>query len=290
MLQDVVDAYLTALSERSAGNNRHTVAAYRNDLSQFAAFLERQRSRQCWSQVALEDLDAYLHEMREVRAYRPATIARKLAALKAFFRYLSVLGLLEQSPIEHLRAPRSPRGSSPALSGEQIGKLIQQISLMTPTGQRDLAMLHVLYATGMHLTDLVALEVGSFDRPRSSLCCRRADGQVREFFLAPPATLILERYLCRARPYLARRHPEESALFLNHHGRRLTRQGFWLVIRGYAQRAGIGEITPYVLRHSLMVLAIQESEALRNVHELLENAHVSTARSARRRAAASSQR
>ncbi len=277
MLQEAVDAYIAALATRNAGANRHTVAAYRNDLYQFSAFLEIHRHLQSWSQVVADDISTYLQEMREVRAYRPATIARKLAALKAFFRYLNGLGVLAENPVEHLHAPRSQRAPSPSLSAEEVAKLMQQIPLVTPTGQRDMAMLHVLYATGMHLTELVALDLTSVDRLRGSLICQREQGRCREFLLDPPTILMLERYLGRARPYLARHHPEETALFLNHHGARLTRQGFWLVIRGYAERAGIGEITPYLLRHSFMILMLKESNQLCSAQKLSGHAHVSTA-------------
>nr|BBH94884.1 tyrosine recombinase XerC [Thermogemmatispora argillosa] len=275
MLQEAVETYLATLAERSTGINHHTVAAYRNDLSQFAVFVEQRRQRRRWSEVESEDVQAYLEEMRQVRAYQPTTITRKLAALKTFFRYLKGLGLLERNPLETVPTPRAFGATVPVLSAEQLARLLEQIPPFTPTGMRDLAMVHVLYATGMHLTDLVALDMGCFDRLRGSLVYLRGEDRVRECPLTSQAIMALDQYLLRSRPYLARHHPEEPGLFVNHHGRRLTRQGFWLVVRNYAQRAGIAELTPCQLRQSLMMLAIKRSSELQGIQALLEHAHVS---------------
>ncbi|MBE3566026.1 MAG: tyrosine-type recombinase/integrase [Thermogemmatispora sp.] len=275
MLQEAVDAYLATLAERGAGINHHTVAAYRNDLSQFSSFLEQKRLRRHWSEVESEDVQAYLEEMRQVRAYQPTTISRKLAALKTFLRHLKSQGLLERNLLETVQAPRALRTTFPVLSAEQLACLLEQIPPFTPTGMRDLAMVQVLYATGMHLTELVALDVSCFDRLYGSLVYPRSDGRLRECPLTSQAIMALEQYLLRSRPYLARRHPEESGLFVNHHGRRLTRQGFWLVVRNYALRAGIAELTPCQLRQSLMLLAIKRSSEPQGIQALLEYAHLS---------------
>jgi integrase/recombinase XerD len=251
------------------------VAAYRNDLSQFSAFLAERRQRLRWSEVESEDVRAYLEEMRQVRAYQPTTIIRKLAVLKTFFRYLQRLGLLESDPLELLQLPRTLGSSFPVLSAEQLAHLLEQIPPVTPTGMRDLAMMHVLYATGMHLTELVALDTDCFDRLRGLLIYPSGDGRYRECPLTAQAIMALEQYLLRSRPHLVRHHPEEAGLFVNHHGRRLTRQGFWLVVRNYAQRAGIAELTPHQLRRSLMLLAIKRSSEAQGIQALLEHVHVS---------------
>ncbi|MBX5451240.1 tyrosine-type recombinase/integrase [Thermogemmatispora sp.] len=275
MLQEAVETYLATLAERGPGINPHTVAAYRNDLSQFSLFVEQRRQRRHWSEVESEDVQAYLEEMRQVRAYQPTTISRKLAALKTFFRYLQSLGLLERNPLEMVQAPRAFGASLPVLSAEQLARLLEQIPPFTPTGMRDLAMVHVLYATGMHLTELVALDMGCFDRLRGLLIYPRGESRLRECPLTAQAIMALDQYLLRSRPYLVRHHPEEPGLFVNHHGRRLTRQGFWLVVRNYAQRAGIVELTPCQLRQSLMILAIKRCSELQGVQALLEHVHVS---------------
>lgn len=286
MLQDVVDEYLNSLSIEHISSeglsdglaNQNTIVAYRNDLGQACAYLAR-RDIENWQQVTREHLAAYLLEMRENQGYRPATVARKLAALKAFFRYLRSSGLIVADPLEHFEAPRIPKEPPHALSQEQVASLFQQVDLSLPAGKRDLAMLHLLYATGMRVSELVSLNLADFHPDQSVVVCpgrRGGSRHERTLPLSENALVALRQYLDEARPSMASRHPEEQALFLNHHGERLTRQGFWLIIKGYARQAGITDITPHRLRHSFAVLMLREGMELRSVQELLGHAHIST--------------
>lgn len=286
MLQDVVDEYLATLSivntaQDSApfrGTNQNTVLAYRNDLNQACTYLSCQQI-QNWPEVTHEHLAAYMLEMRESQDYRPATIARKLAALKAFFRYLRAADLVATDPLENFEAPRVARGSPQTLTQEQIASLFQQIEVAQPTGQRDFAMLHLLSTTGMRVSELVSLDLADVRIELASVICsgRRGRNQRERTLPLSSATVeAIQHYLNEVRPQLAMRHPEEQALFLNHRGERLTRQGFWLIIKGYARQAGITEITPHVLRHSFAVLMLREGMELRSVQELLGHAHLST--------------
>ncbi len=171
MLQEAVDEYLATLSsstveEDKRGRNTHnTTEAYRNDLSQFCAYL-RQHGVENWSQVTSEQLAGYLLEMREAQAYRPTTIARKIAAIKAFFRYLRSQEYIAFDPVEKLESPRVPKELPNVLSPEQVNSLFRQVDIATPSGQRDLAMLHMLYATGMRVTELISLNMGDLRRKR----------------------------------------------------------------------------------------------------------------------------
>ncbi|HEX7735214.1 MAG TPA: tyrosine-type recombinase/integrase [Ktedonobacteraceae bacterium] len=286
MLQEVVDEFLTSLSvEDTAPDgssegvvNRNTVVAYRNDLTQTSAYLGRQRV-QNWQEVTREHIAAYLLEMREHQAYRPTTIARKLAALKAFFRYLRQSGLLAADPLESLEAPRIQKEPPRALTPEQIASLFQQIDLEQPGGRRDLAMFHLLYATGMRVSELVSLDLPDLKLEQATVLCpgrRGRSKRERTLSLSPVVIEAAHYYLGHVRPQLALRHPDEQALFLNHHGERLTRQGFWLIIKGYARQAGITDITPHRLRHSFAVLMLREGVELRSVQEMLGHAHIST--------------
>ncbi len=282
MLQEVIEDYITALSNKeqgTKGNNLNTMMAYRNDLRQLCGYLAA-RGVENWSQVTHEQLATYLLEMREAQAYRPTTIARKLAALKSFFRYLcNDIGLMSYDPVERLEAPRVHKDLPHVLNAEQISRLFQQFVDCTPGGLRDLAMLHVLYSTGLRASELVSLDLGDLDTEQMQLCCTSHDNtsSKRERFLplSPAATQSLVLYLAEGRPRLARRL-SEPALFLNHHGERLTRQGFWLIIKGYARRAGITCITPHMLRHSFALLLLKGGMELRSVQELLGHAHIST--------------
>jgi integrase/recombinase XerD len=286
MLQDVVDEYLASLSVEHISpeglsdglENQNTVGAYRNDLGQTCAYLAR-RGIQNWQQVTREHLAGYLLEMRENRGYRPATVARRLAALKTFFRYLRASGLVATDPLEHFEAPRIPREPPHTLSPEQIASLFQQVDLSQPAGRRDFAMLQLLYATGMRVSELVALNLADVHSDQHVVICpglRAGNRHERTLPISESALGALQCYLEGARPPMAGRHPEEQALFLNHHGERLTRQGFWLIIKGYARQAGITDITPHRLRHSFAVLMLREGMELRSVQELLGHAHIST--------------
>lgn len=281
MLQEAVDEYIESLllkESEGTGNNQNTVAAYRNDLGQLCLYLNKQGTGS-WRQVTREQVTGYLLEMRETQAYRPTTIARKLAALKSFFRYLDATNLIEDNPVEKLSAPRIQKELPSILSAEQIARLFLQVEVTTPAGRRDLAMLHLLYATGMRVSELVSLNLEDLNRDQASVVCPGRNGRSKRERVLPLPPVVLEaveQYLLVARPRLAMRHPEEQSLFLNHHGERLTRQGFWLIIKGYAKQAGITTITPHMLRHSFAMLKLDEGMELRSVQELLGHAHIST--------------
>ena len=281
MLQEVIDKYIASLSSNErgqSGTNQNTLVAYRNDLKQVCAFLARKQIDD-WQQVTQEHIANYLQEMRDAQAYRPATIARKLAALKTFFRYLASNGIITNDPIEKLNAPRIQRELPHILSHEQIANLFRQVDAETPAGKRDFAMLHMLYATGMRVSELISLNLDDLDAEASTIVCLGRSGRSKRVRVLPLSTDVIEatsRYLKSARPGLVARHPKEQALFLNHHGERLTRQGFWLIIKGYARQAGITEITPHMLRHSFAISMLQGGMELRSVQELLGHAHIST--------------
>jgi integrase/recombinase XerD len=281
MLEDVVDEYIASLSVREQGRdgtNHNTIMAYRNDLNQVCLYLRRQKV-ETWQQVTREHIAAYLLEMRESQAYRPTTIARKLAALKTFFRYMRSSGLIIADPIESLEAPRIQKAPPHVLSADQLASLFRQLEVETAAGKRDFAMLHMLYATGMRVGELVSLNLDDFDATKATIVCPGRNGRVRRERVLPLSAVAVEatkQYLELARPGLMARHPEEQALFVNHHGERLTRQGFWLIIKGYARQAGITTITPHMLRHSFAILMLQGGMELRSVQELLGHAHIST--------------
>ena len=281
MLQDVIDEYIASLSSKEQGHggtNQNTVVAYRNDLKQVCSYLKRQQIEN-WQQVTHELIEGYLLEMHDAQAYRPATVARKLAALKTFFRYMESSGIISSDPIENLGAPRIQRELPHILSPEQITDLFRQVDVETPAGKRDFAMLHMLYATGMRVSELISLNLADFDAINATVVCPGRNGRSKRVRVLPLSTTVVEatnRYMQVARPRLITRHPDEQALFLNHHGERLTRQGFWLIIKGYARQAGIIEITPHMLRHSFAILMLQGGMELRSVQELLGHAHIST--------------
>ena len=285
MLQSLVDEYILVLANHEpTGTHANTVMAYRNDLHQLCLHLEQQGIVE-WVQVTEQHITDYLPVMRDIYAYRPTTIARKVAAYKSFFRYLRQTGVIENDFLGHIETPRVAKEPPQFLTIEQIQHLFEQVDTMTLAGQRDRAMLHLLSATGMRASEIVSLNLNDVciqEEGESVVYAGRvhdanAEHTGRERTL--PLTVIvveaLDCYIHLSRPRLAR-NLVEPALFLNHHGERLTRQGFWLIIKGYARAAQIESLTPHMLRHSFAMLMLQEGKELRCVQELLGHAHIST--------------
>ncbi len=252
----------------------NTLSAYRNDLNQFVEFVEASIS----SSAACLDRDTIVNFMSHLREreYAASTIARRIAAVKSFFHYLQSQGAIAEDPTRSLPAPRVARGCPRSISVEEIDKLLQQPKANTPMGMRDKAMLELIYATGVRVTELVSLDVQDVD-PQTALVTCSGRGDKKRVIPASRASMSsLETYLGRGRPALLR-DQNEQALFLNHHGLRMTRQGFWLIIKGHAEKTGIETtITPHVLRHSFATHRLRAGQDLKSVQELLGHASIST--------------
>lgn len=278
MLQNAIDDYIRSLvssHDENRQSNKNTIAAYRNDLGQFCHYLKEQNVP-CWSRVTEEHVDGYLLAMHETHGYRPTTVARKLAALKSFFRSLHTSGKITNNPLENLEIPRVQKELPAVLSAEQVSRLFAQVDTSSLMGRRDLAMMQLLYATGMRVTELVSLNVADFDPAGAAVVCPAQHKRDRILPLSSISCEAILHYLQTARPALVVHHPAEQALFVNHHGERLTRQGFWLIIKRYARLAGVAEITPHMLRHSFALHMLRQGMELRSVQRMLGHAHVAT--------------
>lgn len=273
--------FLSALSvEKGSPNN--TLDAYRNDLSQFAAFVREQTARSEGPQPGWEAVDRplllnYMVNLRE-RSYAPATMARKVAAVKSFFNFLVAEGMLEKSPAEGITGPKVGKSLPRAISVAEVERLLEQPDKRsTPEGKRDKAMLELLYATGMRVTELVSLNVRDVNLRAGFVRCFGKGSKERIIPIHNKAIRAVKSYLddVRARLLAA---TGETALFLNRRGQRLTRQGFWLILKGYTKKAGIeAEITPHVLRHSIATHLLHSGKMnLRELQELLGHANIST--------------
>ncbi len=283
-----VDAFLAFLaSERGLAAN--TLAAYHNDLNQFAEYLTSRPAADGISSVpsagnghapSRDAVMAFFLHLRE-KGYTPSTIARKTAAIKSFFHFLSSKGFVAEDPTASIDSPRISKSLPRAASVEEIDELLEAPAADgSPEALRDKAMFELLYATGMRVTELVSLNVVDLDLVRGVVSCTgRIGGKGnRQRTLPVHATALraLNGYLETARPVLAR-DPDEEALFLNHRGDRLTRQGFWLILKQWAKQAGIeSAMTPHTLRHSFAMHMLRNGVDLRAVQELLGHAHIST--------------
>ncbi len=271
-MDDAIQDFVTALeSERKSSQN--TLGAYRTDLRQLIDFLRR-RGIESWQEVTPALIADFVLDLRE-RLYATTSIARKVAALKSFFHHLVATHIITFDPAEALQAPKVEKYLPHALRPEEIERLFAAVSAVSGVGQRDLAMLHTIYSTGMRVTELISLDVANVDLTHGHVRCVGRSRRERILPLSLTAQSALARYMEDSRRLLNRGNGE-TALFLNHHGQRLTRQGFWLIIKGYAKAAGIENITPHTLRHSFALDMLGRGMELRSVQVLLGHANIST--------------
>jgi integrase/recombinase XerD len=277
-----IDRFLTVLtSERGFSNN--TIAAYRNDLNQFTSYLQappdedHQSPVGTWPELTDAHLNRYLLYLHE-RQYKAATVARKTAAIKSFCHHLTQEGVTRSDPAATMASPRVEKYVPRAVTFEEVNRLLAQPSKKVDSNRfealRDQAMLETLYATGMRVTELVTLNVGDVDLDDAAVRCSGKGGRQRVLSIRPSAVEALSNYLSDGRQILAA--DAEEALFLNHRGSRLTRQGFWLILKSYAGQAGIGDITPHTLRHSFATHALRHGAELRDVQQMLGHVSIST--------------
>lgn len=271
-MEEAIERFISALSAQR-NSSQNTCGAYRTDLRQLAGYLSRKEVL-AWSNVTSEDIAGFVDHLRD-RGYAATSVARKVAAIKSFFHYLTSTSALPMDPAEPLDAPRVEKYVPTVLSVQQVQRLFEVVQADTPTGQRDYAMLQCLRATGMRVTELVTCDVSHLDLARGHIRCRGRNHRDRVLPLSLEAQRALAAYLEDGRRKL-RHRPDEKALFLNHHGQRLTRQGFWLIMKNYARSANIDGITPHALRHSFALDMLSRGMDLRSVQELLGHANIST--------------
>lgn len=272
-----LNSFLTFLSVEK-GSSGNTVAAYRNDLQQLADFIGTIPGSDGWASVDRTAIQDFILDLKQ-RGYTETSVARKVAATRSFFAFLSAEGTIADNPTEGLTSPRVGKTLPKAISPNEVDELLEQPARRaTPEAKRDRAMLELLYATGMRVTELVSLDVSSITADESNpfVRCMGKGAKERTIPIHDQAFEALTDYLDEGRPVLIR-GKNEPALFLNRRGDRLTRQGFWLILKGYARAANLGEdVTPHTLRHSFATHMLRGGMPLRNVQEMLGHANIST--------------
>lgn len=275
-MEDNIFAFLDFLKQKHNYSD-NTIAAYKNDLSQFMRYLQTEHeSLRSWSEVTVEIVQAYVRYMKE-QPYASSSVARKVAAIKSFFQHLLQRDVVKLDPTKNVDSPRVSKRLPRTLTLEDIDALLAApLGENTPKNLRDTALLRLLYATGMRVTEIVSLRVQDLDLDQAVLYCPGKDGQVRVLPFNGETREILANYLERSRPKLAK-NEEEEALFLNHRGQQLTRQGLWLIIKAYARQVKLsGEVTPHTLRHSFAAHKLESGADLHRVQQLLGHANIST--------------
>jgi integrase/recombinase XerD len=267
-----IDLFLDyARVERGLAAN--SVAAYRRDLAEFADFLRRQGKT--FKAVRREDIRASLTALYR-RGLVARSVARHLVSLRTFFRFLARERRVAGDPTAEVQAPKVGIDLPHYLSSEEVDKLLAAPGPSTPAGLRDKAMLELLYATGMRVSELVSLRAEDLDLNLGLVRCKGKGGKERLIPVGKSALKAVEAYLRDGRGRLLKK-PEAHHLFLNNRGGALSRVGFWKTLRKYGQRAGIViGLTPHLIRHSFATHLLERGADLRSVQMMLGHSDIST--------------
>lgn len=267
-----IDEFLSYL-ELERGLSPTTRSSYQQDLALFAQFL-RQRRIGSWARVQALHVREFLQALRVNRT--PTTVARKLAAVKGFFKFLEAQQVIARSPTAFIETPRLWRRLPQTLNVEEVERLLGSIKA-EGLGLRDVAMLEMLYGTGLRVSELLSLNLTHCNIDAGFLRCIGKGNKERIVPLGRAATRALVRYLNTERALLVARRADVQALFVNRRGARLTRQRVWQVLRRYAKAGLITKaIGPHTLRHSFATHLLERGADLRTVQELLGHANIST--------------
>jgi integrase/recombinase XerD len=274
-----IDNFLNYLMVEK-GFSGNTKEAYHNDLCQLATFagicLTKRGDQHLWDNFNRQDMLSYLLDLKE-RKYAVTTVVRKLAAAKSFFGFMVEEHKVRQNPTENIESPKVGKPLPGAISVAQIKLLLEQpVKMSAPEAKRDHAMLELLYASGMRVSELINLNVEDVDCEECQVRCFGKGSKERIVPIYPQAAKTIAGYVNEVRHRL-QRDENEKALFLNRRGERLTRQGLWQILKEYAKEAGLGElVTPHTLRHSFATHMLNGGADLRSVQELLGHANIST--------------
>ncbi len=261
--------YLTRVKQASS----NTVSSYLRDIRQFAQWLRENEDLELL-EVQQVNIRAYLdHLVGEGRS--GATLSRNLASLKNFYAYLVSSGFLEHTPVMEIHVDRGEKKMPQILTGREIELLLQQPVLTDPKGFRDKAMLEIMYATGIRVTELIDLNVDDVNLDLGIIKCTSGN-KTRSIPLYPAALRALSSYMWNVRAGMLA-DPDERALFVNVSGTRMSRQGFWKIIKHYQASAHIDkEITPHTLRHSFAVHLLENGADLGSLQELMGHSDISS--------------
>lgn len=278
-MREEVKNFINYLSVEK-GYSVNTADAYRNDLNQLAAFVEKEAAKQSatpsWASFNRQGMLSYMLDLKE-RGYVDTTLARKVAAAKSFFSFLTAEDIIQTDPTENMSSPTVGKILPKPISISQVRQLLEQpAKLSTAEAKRDSAMLQLLYASGMRISELVSLNLGDVDTADGFVRCFGKGHKERIIPIHEQAAMAVKDYTAETRPKLAR-NKHDNALFLNPRGERLTRQGFWQKLKEYAKSAKLdAKISPHTLRHSFATHMLSGGADLRSVQELLGHSNIST--------------
>lgn len=252
----------------------NTEISYRRDLTKMRIYLEVTAQAPGVSEVTEENLKKYIAYL-ERKKFKASTISRSIASIKAFFHYLLKEGMVKTDVSECLKAPKVERKTPDILSGEEMERLLEQPSGDSDKGLRDSAMLELLYATGIRVSELIGLKISDVNMQMGYLICRDG-GKERMVSFNNEVREALRQYLTKARDHMAVNEARDI-LFVNCSGKPMSRQGFWKLVKSYAKKAGISkDITPHTLRHTFAAHMVENGTDLKSVQEMLGHSDIST--------------
>ncbi len=256
------------------GLAKNTLESYQRDIRKFLQFLIKNKIRSL-GKVNRSIIANYLGHLKS-NNYASTTISRNVASLRSFFNFLAQENIIPDNPALQLESPRIEKKLPRVLSLKEVDQLLSQPLVSTVKGLRDKAMLELLYASGIRVSELISLNTADLNHEVGFLRCRGKGMKERIVPVGNTAISCVQQYLKQGRVKQVKTTAEKS-LFVNHHGRRLTRQGFWKILKKYAGHAGIpGEITPHTLRHSFATHLLENGADLRSVQEMLGHSDIST--------------
>ncbi len=271
-MNDSVELYERFLLDvKKASSN--TVASYIRDIRQFDRYVAQMLDC-ALEQVSVEQLTVYFAWLTN-NGKSSATVTRSLASIKGFYSFLVTSGFAEQNPAKLIHLAKVEKKLPQILTGREVELLLEQPQCTDPKGYRDKAMLELLYATGIRVSELISLNVEDVNLPGGFIRCANV-GKARSIPLYPAAIRAIQTYVTQIRPSMIA-EPTEQALFVNLSGERMSRQGFWKIIKHYQQTANIQkEITPHTLRHSFAAHLLENGADLHSIQEMLGHSDISS--------------
>jgi len=252
--------------------SQNTLQSYRRDIVQYKEYLDKQGLN--YLKVEVNDLDEYFDHLKSLNK-KTSTISRNLATIRAFYQYLVRTKKVKIDPTVGVRSPKVEKKVPSILTSEEVELLLEQPKTVDLKGIRDKAMLEFAYATGMRVTEIISLEVSDVNFEQSYVICRTGY-KARNIPLGSISLKALKDYMEKARPILIK-NEDEKTLFVNINGKKLTRQGFWKIVKYYKEQAHIDkDITPHVLRHSFATHLLQNGADLKAIQTMLGHSDISS--------------
>jgi integrase/recombinase XerD len=269
--EDILRLFLDYLSVEK-GLSRNTILSYDRDLRKFLLFLKREKKE--WARVDEGTVSLFIHRQSQA-GLQARSLARLISALKSFYRFLLLDGLVAKDPAANLSSPKTWLSLPKFLTVDEVAQLVLQPDERDLHGLRDRAMLEVLYATGLRVSELIQLRPDNINLEDGYVICRGKGGKERVVPLGKAAAALTRRYIEEARPRLQKKPVE--ALFLTRFGDPFTRQGVWKMLREYARKAGLeARVSPHILRHSFATHLLERGADLRSVQIMLGHSQITT--------------